>query len=70
MLADPPFETFELENKGGGSPKLPSQKGGSAKFLVNLTLESQIFDVRFLARWPPVGGQKILGVLRSKKRDF
>ena len=28
MLADPPpFETFELENKGG-SAKLSSQKGG------------------------------------------
>ena len=70
MLTDPPLRDFRARKQGGGQLNFLLKKGGSAKFLVNLTSESQNFDVRFLVRWPPVGGQKILGVLPLENNDL
>ena len=71
MLTDPPPSRLSSsKTRGGGQLNFLLKKGGSAKFLVNLTSESQNFDVRFLVRWPPVGGQKFLGVLPLENNDL
>ena len=60
----------EISKTRGGQLNFLLKKGGSAKFLVYLTLEFQNFNVRFLARWPPVGGQKMLDVLPLENNDL